>query len=273
MAIFRVQKSKENPYIMINKFGIFDNRLSFKAKGILVYMLSRPDDWQFYESEILKHTSDGKDSLKNGIKELIKYGYIVRHEKRELGRFAGYEYIVYEMPVDVVGEDEEAVFIEDDFETRGEIKDFTVSEKPLRKNRYGKTDNGKTATEKPLLLNNDITNKINKLNNDVVVIEQQQEFQKIIDAFNNNIHLITPIELEKLNSWLEDMEAEVIILAIEEAVAANKRNFKYINAILNNWHTQGLKTKADVEEYLRNWSKKKEQPKSSWKEADLTGLM
>jgi DnaD/phage-associated family protein len=256
MAIFRVRKTKDNPYIMINKFGIYDNRLSYKAKGILVYLLSRPDNWIFYEDEIVSHSSDGKDSVRSGIKELINYGYITRQKKREAGKFAGYEYIVYEAPVDIVGEDEEAIYVEKDF--------IPHTEKPFTENP--KTVNPKTEkpkTEKPKLLNNDITNKRNELNNevlnnDVVVVDkQQQEFQKIVNVFNNNIHLITAIEAEKIMQWLEELDADVIIMAIEEAVTSNKRNFKYINAVLNSWFNQGLKTKTDVEAYLREWQKQK----------------
>lgn len=261
MAIFRVRKNKDNPYIMINKFGIYDNRLSYKAKGILVYLLSRPDNWIFYEDEIVSHSSDGKDSVRSGIKELINYGYITRQKKREAGKFAGYEYIVYEAPVDIVGEDEEATYVEEDF--------IPHTEKPFTENP--KTENPKTVdpkTENPKLINNDntnndLTNKRKELNNDVVVVEKQQQFQKILDMFNNNIHLMTSIEAEKIMQWLEDLDADVIIMAIEEAVTNNKRNFKYINAILNSWFSQGLKTKADVEAHIRDWQDKKNKQNSN----------
>ena len=34
-TIIRVAKNKDNPYVMMNKAGLNDSRLSFKAKGIL----------------------------------------------------------------------------------------------------------------------------------------------------------------------------------------------------------------------------------------------
>lgn len=79
------------------------------------------------------------------------------------------------------------------------------------------------------------------------------QLQKIIEIFNTNIHPITPIELQKLESWLDDVEVDVIVLAVEEAVKHNKRNLKYIEGILKNWIAQGLKTKEAVEAYLRDW--------------------
>jgi len=84
-----------------------------------------------------------------------------------------------------------------------------------------------------------------------------KQLQKIIEAFNDNIHPITPIELQKLGSWLTDVEEDVVVLAIEEAVKYNKRNLKYIESILKNWTLQGLKTKESVEAYLRDWKDEK----------------
>lgn len=82
-------------------------------------------------------------------------------------------------------------------------------------------------------------------------------FKKVIDVFNQNIHPVTPIEAEKINYWLKDFEADVIIMAIEEAVENNARTIKYIEAILNSWNSKGLKTKDGIEAYIRDRQKKK----------------
>jgi hypothetical protein len=96
--MYRVQKDKNNPYVMLNKTFLNDETISWKAKGILAYLLSLPDDWKIYESEIVKHSSDGISATKAGIKELIDNGYIERKRLRESGRFSGYEYTVFEVP-------------------------------------------------------------------------------------------------------------------------------------------------------------------------------
>lgn len=71
MATFRVFK-ESGSFVTVHKNFIHDDNLTWKAKGILLYLLSRPDDWQVYESELQKHSADGRDSLKSGIKELEK---------------------------------------------------------------------------------------------------------------------------------------------------------------------------------------------------------
>lgn len=99
MTMFRISKDKNNPYVIVNKGFVNDASLSWKAKGVLLYLLSKPDDWQVYESDIVKHSTDGRDSVRTALSELITCGYIKRTRKRdELGRLSGYEYVVSEVP-------------------------------------------------------------------------------------------------------------------------------------------------------------------------------
>ena len=52
MAIIRVIKDKSNPYVMLNKTCLRDEKLSWKAKGLHSYLLSLPDDWQIYIEDL-----------------------------------------------------------------------------------------------------------------------------------------------------------------------------------------------------------------------------
>lgn len=103
MMVFRVKKDKDNPYVIINKLMVQDPNLSAKAKGILLYLLSRPDDWKVYQNEITKNFTDGRDSIRSGIRELEKRGYIRRIQARnELGYFVDTEYEVHEYPINSI---------------------------------------------------------------------------------------------------------------------------------------------------------------------------
>lgn len=86
-------------------------------------------------------------------------------------------------------------------------------------------------------------------------------FAEVINVFNNNIHSVTPIEAQKLEDWLTNFEPQIVIKAIEEAVAYNKRSYGYINAVLESWQNNNLKTIQDVEAYLRDRTDKKNIPK------------
>ena len=100
MSKITVRKSKKHPYLIMDKTGLQDGKLSWKAKGILAYLLSLPDDRQVYITELVKHSKDWRDSTSAGIKELIENWYIVRSQtKGEKGKFDWYDYDIYEKPV------------------------------------------------------------------------------------------------------------------------------------------------------------------------------
>ena len=97
MAIVRA-KRKTN-FTIIGNTGLKDKRLSLKAKGLLAYMLSLPDDWKFYETELIEHSTDKRDSVRSGLKELEKLGYLVRLQTRaERGKFGQKDWQVFDEP-------------------------------------------------------------------------------------------------------------------------------------------------------------------------------
>ena len=97
MPVFRVSKNRDFTVIANSVFK--DRRLSAKAKGILVEMLSLPENWDYTLKGLTTLFSDGIDSIRQGIKELEENGYIVRERKRDArGRLGGIEYVIYETP-------------------------------------------------------------------------------------------------------------------------------------------------------------------------------
>jgi hypothetical protein len=68
------------------KHYLSDKRLSFKAKGIIQAGLKQ--DLSF--KDLLEFSKDGRDKLRAGINELIKYGYCIYLEQRnEKGEICG----------------------------------------------------------------------------------------------------------------------------------------------------------------------------------------
>lgn len=78
-TIFRAPKNAMNPYVMISNELIQDSELSFRAKGIMAYILSRPDCWQVTIRDLMKHGKEGRDAIYKGLKELVQYGYLEQH--------------------------------------------------------------------------------------------------------------------------------------------------------------------------------------------------
>ena len=97
MGDFR--RHKKDSYTCIDNHVFKDHTLSMKAKGLLTQIYSLPDDWEYSVTGLAKLFSDGKEAVNNALQELIKHGYIVRTQRTdETGRFAGYEYDIYETP-------------------------------------------------------------------------------------------------------------------------------------------------------------------------------
>ena len=72
MPVFRVSKNRDFTVIANSVFK--DRRLSAKAKGILVEMLSLPENWDYTLKGLTALFSDGIDSIRQGIKELEENG-------------------------------------------------------------------------------------------------------------------------------------------------------------------------------------------------------
>ena len=74
---------------------------------------------------------------------------------------------------------------------------------------------------------------------------------RIVKLYENNIAPLTPITLQGLDDWLNAMSEDVVEYAISEAVKNNKRNYKYIEAILRNHFSAGRTTLAEVQSAKR----------------------
>lgn len=99
MGIIRIDKTAGN-YFIASKYYVEDENISWKAKGIMSYLFSKPDDWQIYQTQLEKVSKDGKASVRSTINELIDNGYMTRQSRRKSnGDFDGYNYTLHEHPV------------------------------------------------------------------------------------------------------------------------------------------------------------------------------
>ena len=72
-----------------------DVNLSWKAKGLITYIMSLPPDWQLNLYDLKKRSKDGRDATAAGLRELITNGYCQRYKIRsDGGTFAGCDYEV-----------------------------------------------------------------------------------------------------------------------------------------------------------------------------------
>ena len=249
--IHRVRK--DNNFVMLDKGFLNNSNLSLKAKGLLAYVLSLPDDWVIYTEEIAKHHKDGKAAVLTAFKELESEGHVKRERVRQAnGQLQGYKTTVYETPV-----------------TENRLSEVGKTE--VGKTEVGKTEVGKSSTTKNYSTKNDFTK--NDLTN-VSTTTGENEFQQLADIYTNKINQNLQAVHEFLTDDLNEFGLELLTEAINEAALANIRNYKYVRAILSGWKDRGVTTLQGVIQDRADFEEKKQsqQKRKSWSPTKETAM-
>ena len=100
-GIQRGPRRADNFTILTNSV-INDARLSYHARGILIWLLSKPADWSARSQAIADASPNGRESVRSGMRELQKLGYLVTEKVRDprTGQIRTVQ-TVYEEPVEV----------------------------------------------------------------------------------------------------------------------------------------------------------------------------
>ena len=161
MADFIKRAKRKNNFTTVNNDYLQDINLSWKAKGLITYIMSLPDDWQLNISDLKNRSKDERDSTANGVNELIESGYCFRVKKRNTGgMFVGYDYTV------------------------SDIKEF----QPITENTFTEPQTENTFTEKPVtdLQNTENTEQINTNNTNNSFIQNTNSIVTPVNEFTDD---------------------------------------------------------------------------------------
>lgn len=96
--MIRRGKRPESNFTVLSNDLIRDDRLSYRARGVLVSILSRPDDWRVSRDALAREGREGRDAVGTAINELIEVGYAVRQKHQgENGKWVT-EIVVFDQP-------------------------------------------------------------------------------------------------------------------------------------------------------------------------------
>lgn len=104
MAIFRAPRPQGNFYILDKRISE-DRALSWGARGLLVFLLGKPDNWNVSIANLIDQTADcrlnsGRDAVRAFLREISEAGYMTKKPCHGSdGKFSGYDYLVSEVKI------------------------------------------------------------------------------------------------------------------------------------------------------------------------------
>jgi len=77
-----IRVEKRHRYTSIDRGTLNDKRLSYRARGILAYLLDKPDDWKTNADAIAAAGREGREAVRRALGELEALGYLERRKWR-----------------------------------------------------------------------------------------------------------------------------------------------------------------------------------------------
>lgn len=269
MGVVRVVKN--NHFMVMDKTGLEDPEMSYRAKGLLAYCMSKPDDWTFYNKQLEKASKDGRDGVQSALKELKEKGYMKRipaHDEK--GKFTGWETLIYETPLPPEKRETRKTGKPNDGETE------------RRENRMtGKPNDGKTAPTNNECTNNDFTNN-DFTNNEITNNKYFYVVQYLNDLAERNFKHTTQKTKSQINARLNDgYTVEDIINVIDYKVKEWKgdkkmeeylRPFTLFGTKFENYYDQMKRDQPKQQKKQSTGERLSEEEREKAKKAALQGI-
>lgn len=150
MIIRRARRARN--FTVVGNAVLEDERLT-EELGVLIYLLSRPDDWRVSAKQLQARFQFGRDKIHKILKSLRDLGYarLVSYHDPETGKWAGKGYVISDEP-NVLDDEEEAAFNE------AVAGPENASEpQPVGEQDENPTTSGSPSPENPDLVENDAT--------------------------------------------------------------------------------------------------------------------
>ncbi len=234
----KVEKIRRKGFTVISNDVLNNTALSWKAKGIFAYLWSQSDSWNFYEVEVLKHSTDGKASLKAGLKELESAGYLKRYRVRDgKGFLRESKWILSEEPMS-------------DYPTLDNptLENRTLENRTLTNTNYNNTNNNNTDKNEAVV-DTSLVNIVDQLEEESI---DDDGFGKVVEVYQKNFGMMSSFLCDDMrqtyNEWSSQSEEPggIIIKAMQIALSKNVRNWKFVCGVLRQWEGKA-RTLADAE--------------------------
>lgn len=96
ISVFKIEKTKG--YTIMSNYHLKDRSLTYKAKGLLSFMLSLPSDWDYSLKGLCAISKESRDGIRSILKELQEHHYLEIEKTRGDKGYFEYNYLIYEIP-------------------------------------------------------------------------------------------------------------------------------------------------------------------------------
>ncbi len=169
----KLKRVYDKSYMVISNHVFEDPNLTLQAKGLFGYLWSRPDDWNFFITELVRHFKGGRDQAMSALDELEKAGYLLRSRVRnELGQLTKKStWMLSDTPKKTWIEQKRKSAAKKKIVVKKQVQK-SASKKPVDKSTKPKSDFPTQAfptLDNPTLLNTDLTKySYNKILNNFI---------------------------------------------------------------------------------------------------------
>lgn len=247
MSIIRVRKDAR--YFSASNEPFNDIRLSWETRGLMGYLLSKPDQWTIQLTDLLKKGPAGEHKVRRMLAEARLYGYMNRIRITQPGKTFEWITEVFESP----------------------SLNPNPSKDIIKVSSLGFSTSGSSTRGKPrrILSTEGASTELEIDNGDAEI------FTALSEMTGGGLNSNTP---KFVDAWKEKHEPARILQAIGIAKEKKARSLKYVDEILIGWEANGYpKTreervnekrsngngKAPAEppqfDHIRKWVEKKKQ--------------
>ncbi len=78
-----IRNPRRDRFTVVGRELINDSRLSFRARGVLIWLLDKPDGWHFNSEAMAREAKEGREAIRTALRELADLGYIVRSKEQD----------------------------------------------------------------------------------------------------------------------------------------------------------------------------------------------
>jgi len=129
--VIHVRRSTSRGFTQVANGVLRDPRLSLKARGLLVQLLSHEDGWQQSVAYCARECRDGRDSIKAAFRELEQAGYAQRRRRKGPGGKWLWDITVSDERILVDSPSTVSPSMENPSTEKASIDEYSLGEEPL----------------------------------------------------------------------------------------------------------------------------------------------